>query len=64
LGVGYNFLSATEPQSSIVGNTRRGFYFNISTKLSNLFNLFGTSRNDLTTTSGPQAPRDPKEEQK
>jgi uncharacterized repeat protein (TIGR01451 family) len=42
-GVGYNLASANEPQGSLVGGTRRGFYFNISTKLSNLFNLFGNS---------------------
>jgi uncharacterized repeat protein (TIGR01451 family) len=51
LGLGYNFTSATEPQGSIVGGARHGFYFNISTKLSNFFDLFGTSRKDLT--SGP-----------
>jgi hypothetical protein len=51
LGLGYNFTSAREPQGSIVGGARRGFYFNISTKLSNFFDLFGTSRKDLT--SGP-----------
>ena len=51
LGLGYNFTSATEPQGSIVGGARRGFYFNISTKLSNLFNLFGASDKSLATTS-------------
>jgi uncharacterized repeat protein (TIGR01451 family) len=55
LGVGYNFASAIEPQGSITGGTRRGFYFNISTKLSNLFNLFGTSYKDPQATSKAQA---------
>ena len=50
LGAGYNFTSSIEPSSAIIGGKRRGFYFNISTKLSNLFDLFGASRNALTTT--------------
>ena len=52
LGVGYNFMSATEPQRSLAGGARRGFYFNISTKLSNLFNLFGKSSEVPTRTNG------------
>jgi uncharacterized repeat protein (TIGR01451 family) len=63
LGFGYNFASSIEPVGASSGGTRRGFYFNISTKLSNLFNLFGASRNDLTTT-GAQGSRDVKEDQK
>ncbi|MEA2206224.1 MAG: hypothetical protein QOE77_3000 [Blastocatellia bacterium] len=55
LGAGYNFALATEPQGNIIGGTRRGFYFNISTKLSNLFNLFGTSRNDMTASGAGKA---------
>jgi uncharacterized repeat protein (TIGR01451 family) len=54
LGLGYNFNSAVEPQGGVIGGIRRGFYFNISTKLSNLFDLFGASNNKLTTTgTGP-----------
>jgi uncharacterized repeat protein (TIGR01451 family) len=64
LGAGYNFALATEPQGNIIVSTRRGFYFNISTKLSNFFNLFGTSRNDLTTSGGDSGPRTIKEVQK
>lgn len=45
LGGGYNFSSAFEPRGSLLGNTRRGFYFTISSKLSSLFDLFGTSGN-------------------
>ena len=51
LALGYNFATATEPQSSIIGGGRRGFYFNISTKLSDLFNLFGNSDKALQSTS-------------
>jgi uncharacterized repeat protein (TIGR01451 family) len=62
LGLGYNFASSIEPAGASVGGTRRGFYFNVSTKLSNLFNLFGNSHNNPKTT-GPAA-RDPREEAK
>ena len=47
-GGGYNFTSASEPAGAGSGlPTRRGFYFTISSKLSNLFDLFGTSRAGL-----------------
>jgi uncharacterized repeat protein (TIGR01451 family) len=50
LGVGYNFTRAGEPEGTRSGlNARRGFYFTISSKLSNLFDLFGTSRQGLAT---------------
>jgi uncharacterized repeat protein (TIGR01451 family) len=45
LGGGYNFTGVREPAGSSVNGGRRGFYFTISSKLSNLFDLFGTSRN-------------------
>jgi uncharacterized repeat protein (TIGR01451 family) len=53
LGGGYNWAGAGEPTSpgGLVAG-RRGFYFTISSKLSNLFDLFGTSR------AGLQAPDD------
>ena len=55
LGVGYNFTSAQEPAGARVLPTRRGFYFTISSKLSNLFNLFGTSKEGLTSvTNAPE----------
>lgn len=47
LGVGYNFTAAKEPAGSQVLPTRRGFYFTVSSKLSNLFDLFGTSKAGL-----------------
>jgi hypothetical protein len=47
LGMGYNFTSAKEPAGSQVLPTRRGFYFTISSKLSNLFDLFGTAKAGL-----------------
>lgn len=49
LGVGYNFTGAKEPAGSQVLPTRRGFYFTISSKLSNLFDLFGTSKAGLAS---------------
>ncbi|HEX8745778.1 MAG TPA: SdrD B-like domain-containing protein [Pyrinomonadaceae bacterium] len=55
LGGGYNFSSSFDgPGSKSFNNTRRGFYFTISSKLSNLFDLFGTSNNGL------QSPTDSK----
>ena len=48
-GVGYNFTSATEPVREQILPARRGFYFAVSSKLSNLFNLFGTSAEGLTS---------------
>jgi hypothetical protein len=47
LGGGYNFTHAGEPVGFRVQQGRRGFYFTISSKLSNLFDLFGTSRQGL-----------------
>ncbi len=52
LGGGYNWSGAGEPSGSTIIAARRGFYFTISSKLSNLFDLFGTSREGLTTTGG------------
>jgi hypothetical protein len=55
LGGGYNFSSSFNgPGSQSFNNARRGFYFTISSKLFNLFDLFGTSNNGL------QAPTDSK----
>jgi len=51
MGGGYNFTSAKEPAGAGVLPTRRGFYFTITSKLSNLFDLFGTSKEGLA--SGP-----------
>jgi trimeric autotransporter adhesin len=47
LGVGYNFTMTAEPDNVSLTPARRGFYFTISSKLSNLFDLFGTSRAGL-----------------
>jgi hypothetical protein len=49
-GLGYNFLGVREPVGPL-GDTRgqSGFYFTITTKLSNLFNLFGTEAESPAT---------------
>ena len=47
VGGGYNFTITGEPNGSAALPTRRGFYFTISSKLSNLFDLFGTPRAGL-----------------
>ena len=50
-GVGYNFTGVREPTGNLAaGPGRSGFYFTISSKLSNLFNLLGDSNKRLTTT--------------
>ena len=51
LGGGYNFTAASEPAGSQILPTRRGFYFTITTKLSNLFDLFGTSKAGLASST-------------
>ena len=55
-GFGYNFTSATEPAGSLPVSQPRGFYFTISTKLSSLFDLFGTSRQGLAPTDETDRP--------
>ena len=55
LGVGYNFTAAKEPAGSQLLPTRRGFYFTISSKLSNLFDLFGTAKAGLAESRDDQA---------
>ena len=60
--VGYNFTNATEPDGLLLTRPR-GFYFTISTKLSNLFDLFGTASEGLAparqTDAPPVAPPQP-----
>ena len=51
LGGGYNFTAAREPAGAMILPTRRGFYFTISSKLSNLFDLFGTSKAGLVNST-------------
>ena len=53
--VGYNFTTATEPDGILLTRPR-GFYFTISTKLSNLFDLFGTSSEGLVPTEKTDTP--------
>jgi hypothetical protein len=54
LGGGYNLTSMKEPVGSEVIPGRRGFYFTVSSKLSNLFDLFGTSKSGLQSTKPDQ----------
>jgi uncharacterized repeat protein (TIGR01451 family) len=58
VGLGYNFTTATEPGVLVVAQPR-GFYFTISTKLSNLFDLFGTSTDGLAPSNFSPAPSSP-----
>jgi uncharacterized repeat protein (TIGR01451 family) len=52
LGGGYNWTGASEPGGVGLAPARRGFYFSISSKLSNLFDLFGTSKSGLNGEKG------------
>lgn len=56
LGGGYNWTGAMEPGANPLVAARRGFYFSISSKLSNLFDLFGT-QNDATSASDDAEPK-------
>jgi uncharacterized repeat protein (TIGR01451 family) len=63
VGGGYNWTGANEPAGGLVVGGRRGFYFNISSKLSNLFDLFGKSRESLQPEGAPEEAPKAKEEQ-
>ncbi|HST50568.1 MAG TPA: isopeptide-forming domain-containing fimbrial protein [Pyrinomonadaceae bacterium] len=52
LGGGYNWTDAIEPGANPILSARRGFYFTISSKLSNLFDLFGTPRQNAQAPDG------------
>ncbi|HZT59487.1 MAG TPA: isopeptide-forming domain-containing fimbrial protein [Pyrinomonadaceae bacterium] len=54
VGGGYNWTEAIEPGLNPLVNARRGFYFTISSKLSNLFDLFGTPRQNAQAAGDPQ----------
>jgi uncharacterized repeat protein (TIGR01451 family) len=68
LGLGYNFNGTNAPAGASPIPTRRGFYFAISSKLSNLFDLFGTSRAGLAgsedNTAAPPQQQEKEEEEK
>lgn len=53
-GVGYNFTRAGEPGLDRVMPRKQGVYFTITSKLSSLFDLFGTSKQGLATASEQQ----------
>ncbi|HEX8337217.1 MAG TPA: SdrD B-like domain-containing protein, partial [Pyrinomonadaceae bacterium] len=62
LGGGYNWTGATEPGGFGLTPARRGFYFTISSKLSNLFDLFGTSKSGLGGEKGHDEEEEEEEE--
>src|SRR5436190_6525031 len=47
LGGGYNFAISREPFASNLIPQRRGFYFTVTSKLSRMFDLFGTAKAGL-----------------
>jgi uncharacterized repeat protein (TIGR01451 family) len=64
-GVGYNFTQTAEMNNILLNGNRRfrgGFYFTITSKLSNLFDLFGTSRNGLRNSDTKSAEENSKEQ--
>jgi hypothetical protein len=63
LGGGYNFTRAGEPVGARLLPVRRGFYFTITSKLSNLFDLFGTPSQGLAA-SAPEAAEPKSQEEK
>jgi uncharacterized repeat protein (TIGR01451 family) len=56
LGGGYNFTGVQEPAGSSPLAGRRGFYFTVTSKLSNLFDLFGTSKSGLASATDNESP--------
>jgi uncharacterized repeat protein (TIGR01451 family) len=56
LGLGYNFTRAGEPGLDRAMPRKQGFYFTISSKLSSLFDLFGTSRAGLASSGNSVTP--------
>ena len=54
-GLGYNFSVTGEPVRNSGLPERRGFYFTLSSKLSRLFDLFGTSKNGFVGTAKEQS---------
>ncbi len=59
LGGGYNFTRSTEfavPVRDTNRQFRGGFYFTVTTKLSNIFDLFGTSRSGLADGASTDPP--------
>jgi uncharacterized repeat protein (TIGR01451 family) len=61
VGGGYNWAGAFEPGGGRLETGRRGFYFTVSSKLSNLFDLFGTET-PAGGTAGEAKPEATKEE--
>ena len=61
LGLGYNFTFRGEPDGIRLVPARRGFYFTISSKLSNLFDLLGTNKAGLAP-SANEKQKDGKED--
>lgn len=55
VGVGYNFNLTGEPEGAVTAPARRGFYFTISSKLSRIFDLFGTPRAGLADSENTAA---------
>jgi len=53
LAAGYNLTGSRETGNDLLSGNRRGFYFTVSSKLSRIFDLFGTSHNGLQRNTAP-----------
>jgi trimeric autotransporter adhesin len=56
VGVGYNFSAKREPAGFSPLPSKSGFYFTLTSKLSSLFDLFGTSNNGLVGAGKEEQP--------
>ena len=63
VGGGYNWTGVGEPFGGQLSPGRRGFYFTISSKLSNLFDLFGTPKNNAQPAGGEEQGQPAKKEE-
>jgi fimbrial isopeptide formation D2 family protein/uncharacterized repeat protein (TIGR01451 family) len=59
VGGGYNLTLMGDPTASSPLPTRRGFYFTVTSKLSKIFDLFGTNTSDGLVGTGPDTPAAP-----
>ena len=56
VGLGYNFSAKREPAGFSPLPAKSGFYFTLTSKLSSLFDLFGTSHDGLVGAGKEEQP--------
>ena len=55
VGLGYNFSGKREPAGFSPLPSKSGFYFTLTSKISRLFDLMGTSQNELVGAAKEQS---------